>query len=78
MSRAAFRAVEYAFATTERSHLTGSTWYDNPASYRLLQKLGFQHWQTRYIHAKARNRPTLVYNQRLTRADWQRLRTSAQ
>ena len=78
MSQAARCAVAHAFDTTERDMLTGSTWFDNPVSYRLLQKLGFVHWQTRYIHAKARNRPTLVYNQRLTRTDWDRLRTTAQ
>ena len=78
MSRAAGRAVDHAFATTDRAHLTGSTWHENPASYRVLQKLGFRHWQTRYTHAKARNLPTLVYHQRLTRADWDRLRSAAQ
>ena len=78
MSRATRRAVAEAFATTGLTHLTGSTWWDNPASYRVLQKLGFQHWQTRFIHAKARNMPTLVNNQRLERSHWDRLRTVAQ
>ena len=78
MSRAAHHAVAEAFATTERDHLTGSAWFDNPASYRILRKLGFFHWQTRYIHAKARNRPTLVHHLRLTRADWHRLSSAAQ
>ncbi|SFS11130.1 GNAT family N-acetyltransferase [Yoonia litorea] len=78
ISKAARDAVAHAFATTDRSHLTGSTWFDNQASYRVLQKLGFRHWQTRYIHAKARGRPTLVFNQRLERADWDRLRSQSQ
>ncbi len=70
MSKAARAAIHHAFQTTARDHLTASTWFDNAASYRLLQKLGFLHWQTRYIHAKARNRPTLVQHQRLDRATW--------
>ena len=78
MSQAARRAVDQAFATTDRQFLTGSTWHDNPASYRLLQKLGYRHWQTRYIRAKARNMPTLVHNQRLERSDWYRLSSQAQ
>lgn len=78
MSRAARAAVDHAFETTKRDYLTGSTWYDNAASYRLLQKLGFRHWQTRYTHAKARKMPTLVHHHRLTRADWDRLRSAAQ
>jgi len=76
--RAAVTAIKHAFATGDRNVLTGSTWSDNPASYRVLQSLGFQHWQTRYMHAKARNRPTLVQHMRLTRADWDRLRSTAQ
>ena len=75
---AATKAIEHAFASTARKYLTASTWWDNPASYRVLQKLGFVHWQTRYMHAKARNRPTLVQHLRLTRADWDRLRSTPQ
>ncbi len=70
MSEAARTAINHAFQTTDRDHLTASTWHDNPASYRVLQKLGFVHWQTRYIHAKARNIPTLVHQHRLTRTRW--------
>ena len=76
-SRAASSAIDHALATTNRDLITGSTWYDNPASYRVLQKLGFQHWQTRHIRAKARGRPTLVHHHRLERKVWERLRTTA-
>ena len=75
MTRACRHAVAHAFATTDRTYLTGSTWWDNPASYAVLAKLGFQHWQTRYTHAKARGLPTLVHHQRLLRSDWDRLRS---
>ncbi|MEO1640617.1 MAG: GNAT family N-acetyltransferase [Pseudomonadota bacterium] len=76
--RAATAAITHAFATTKRDVLTGSTWWDNPASYRVLQKLGFVHWQTRYVRAKARGLPTPCNELRLTRADWDRLRSTAQ
>jgi RimJ/RimL family protein N-acetyltransferase len=77
MGQAARAAIDHAFASGDRDVLTGSTWHDNAASYRLLQSLGFQHWQSRYMHAKARARPTMVYHLRLTRSDWDRLRTAA-
>ena len=78
MSKAAKHAVGHAFATTDRDHLTGSTWYDNPASYKLLQRLGYRHWQSTYIRSKARGLPVMVYHQRLTRETWDRLSTAAQ
>ena len=73
MGRATRTAVAHAFATTDRDHLTGSTWHDNPASARVLERLGFVHWQTCYIHARARGLPTLVHHRRLTRAAWDAL-----
>ena len=78
ITKAAQTAVNHAFTTSDRDYLTASTWSDNTGSYRVLQKLGFEHWQTRYMHAKARNRPTLVQHQRLTRDTWDRLRTAPQ
>ena len=77
MVRAACTAVDHAFATQDRDVITGSSWYDNPASYRILQRLGFQHWQTRYVRSKARGVPTLVHHLRLTRATWERLRSGS-
>lgn len=72
-SRIAADAVARAFATTSRGHLTGSVWSDNHGSAAVLRKLGFVHWQTRYLRSKARRLPTLVYHMVLTRADWDRL-----
>lgn len=77
-SQAVTAAINHAFDTTERALLTGSTWHDNAASFRVLQKMGFAHWSTRFVHAKARGMPTLVHNHRLTRAAWDRLRTASQ
>jgi len=70
MSRATRAAIDHAFQTTERDYLTGSTWEDNATSARLLGKLGFVHWQTCYIHSRARGFPVLVHHRRLTRAAW--------
>ena len=78
ISRATSKAVDHAFQTTDRDLLTGSTWYDNPTSARILAKLGFVHWQTCYIHSKARGFPALVHQRRLSRADWDRLRSAQQ
>ena len=72
MRRAARAAVDHAFQTSDRDHLTGSTWYDNPTSARLLERLGFVHWQTTYIRSRARGFPVLVHHRRLTRTAWER------
>jgi RimJ/RimL family protein N-acetyltransferase len=77
-SQALTTAINHAFKTDDHDMLTGSTWYDNRASYRVLQKMGFEHWATRYERAKARGLPTLVHYHRLTRITWDRLRTTPQ
>ncbi|MEY1555434.1 GNAT family N-acetyltransferase [Yoonia sp. R2331] len=73
MGRATRKAVATAFSGSDRDHITGSTWHDNPASARVLERLGFVHWQTVYIRSIARGLPTLVHQRRLTRAAWQTL-----
>ncbi len=77
-TKATEAAVAHAYATQDRDVITGSTWYDNPASARVLGKLGFVHWQTRYVRSKARGFPVLVHHRKLTRETWQRLRSAAQ
>jgi RimJ/RimL family protein N-acetyltransferase len=67
-------AVNKGFDDLGLDVITATTWHDNPASARVLKKLGFIHWQSYYEKSKARGIPTLVYQYRLTRADWQRLR----
>ena len=68
-ARAARIAVDRAFAEG-RTVLSASTWHDNPASHRLLRRLGFVHWQTHFAHSVARKRPCLLRRYRLDRADW--------
>ena len=77
-SQAARDAVAHAFATSDRDHLTGSVWHDNIASAKVLRRLGFEHYATRYRHARARGLPTLCLTHRLTRDIWDRLSQPAQ
>jgi len=75
---AATAAIDRYLAITMHDVIVGSTWVDNPASARVLEKLGFVHWQTRYVQSVARGYPELVHHRRLTRSNWQRLRTVQQ
>lgn len=61
-----------------RDVIKASVWHDNAASARLLRKFRFVHCRTDYANAKARRIPTLLYHFRLTRTDWDRLRTASQ
>ena len=70
-TRAARAAIDHAFDTADLTEIQGSTWHDNPASGRVLQKLGFRHWSTRFERAKARRMPTLSFNYRLSRRTWE-------
>ena len=74
---AARHAIAQAFDLLDLDVITGGTWEDNPASMRILQKLGFQHWQTRYVRSVARGYPVRVFHHRLTRAVWDRLNANA-
>lgn len=77
MTQAATNAIDAYFATgAER--LDADSWHDNLASQRVLEKLGFVHWSTRYEKAKARQLPTLSHQLRLSRDTWHGLRTAAQ
>ena len=67
------RAVDRAFGDLGRTRLVASVWHDNPASYSVLSKLGFVHWQTAFVRGAVRY-PTPTYLFRLTRARWSALR----
>lgn len=70
-SRAARDAVAHAFATDpELSTIRASTWHDNPASHRILLRLGFRQWQTRFVPSPARGVPNLCRHYKLRRTDW--------
>jgi RimJ/RimL family protein N-acetyltransferase len=69
-TQAATYAINHHFATTDATVITGSTWIDNDASQHVLMKLGFKHWQSRYIRSRARGFPVMVRHNKLTRDDW--------
>jgi RimJ/RimL family protein N-acetyltransferase len=76
-TEASIFALNKAFDLLDLDVITGSTWLDNPASERVLLKLGFQHWQTHFDHSTARGFPVQVRQYRLTRKDWDRLKARA-
>jgi RimJ/RimL family protein N-acetyltransferase len=67
MGQATFDTISHAMATTDHAYFDASYWHNNPASGRVLAKLGFRHWQTRYELSKARRIPLLTHYTRLTR-----------
>lgn len=77
-TRAGADALDHAFAHFDWPQIQATVWHDNPASARVLEKLGFDHWSTRFDVARARGLPTLVQCYRLTRARWHGLRSAAQ
>lgn len=75
VTRAVHAALETAFADPKLGAIAATTWHDNLGSHKILIRLGFTHWQTRYEHALARGLPTLSRHYRLTRAAWDALET---
>ena len=78
MGQATFDAMSYAMAVTDHAYFDASFWHDNPASGRVLAKLRFRHWQTRYEPSKARRIPLLCHHTRLKRDDWHGLSKAQQ
>jgi len=76
-TRAARAALTRGFGSWGWPEIHAATWHDNPASSRVLQKLGFVHWRTAYERSRARGAPTLGHDFRLTRPDWDRLSNRA-
>jgi RimJ/RimL family protein N-acetyltransferase len=70
MTAAARHAIRHGFATRDIACINASVWHDNAASHRVLTKLGFTHWQTRFEQSKARGIPTQCQYYRLRRTDW--------
>ncbi|NDV01061.1 GNAT family N-acetyltransferase [Pseudoroseicyclus tamaricis] len=67
---AATYALTIAFGQG-RAEITGSAWVDNPASARVLLKLGFTEEAMQLDYSKARRRIVAIRRFRLTRADWE-------
>ncbi len=60
-----------AFRRYDWDEITAVVWADNPASDRVLLKLGFQQTGQREEYSKARGVDFLSYDYVLTRADWE-------
>ncbi|WP_373352784.1 GNAT family N-acetyltransferase [Pseudoroseicyclus sp. CXY001] len=68
-TRAGRAALTAAFAG-EVEAITGSAWADNPASARVLLKLGFQELPLQLDWSKSRREVVAIRRFRLARADW--------
>jgi RimJ/RimL family protein N-acetyltransferase len=73
-TQAATHAMAHYFDTTDNDILHATTWIDNGGSHRVLEKCGFQHWQSLYERSKARGYPVQSRHYRLTRTRWDALR----
>lgn len=78
MSQATTDALNHACTDYDFTEFHASAWHDNPASKRILEKLGFWHWQTQFVHAKARGFPVACHFMRMPRDKWDGLSKAAQ
>lgn len=78
MTLAVNEALTHAFEVDMRKQVCACTWFDNPASMRVLTKAGFEKTGETTDHAKARNAPTLSFTYSLSSDRWQTLRRHAQ
>jgi len=68
----AHRLVNYAFAALDLETVHAGWFYDNPASGRVLAKLGARHNGSAMRDCRARGRAVLCHDMLLTRADFLR------
>ncbi|HKX65177.1 MAG TPA: GNAT family N-acetyltransferase [Rhizomicrobium sp.] len=71
-TEAAHRLVSHAFAALGLETVHAGWFYDNPASGRVLAKLGARHNGSAMRDCRARGRPVLCHDMLLTRADFLR------
>jgi len=69
--------IARSFATYDWSEITAVAWVDNPASVRVLQKLGFENRPDSVEDCAARGEKVLARNFALTRARYESLRNRA-
>jgi len=68
----AHRLVRYAFEALGQETVHAAWFYDNPASGRVLAKLGARHNGSAMRDCRARGRAVLCHDMLLTRADFLR------
>ena len=71
-TEAAHRLVAYAFEALDLETVHAGWFYDNPASGRVLAKLGARHNGSAMRDCRARGRAVLCHDMLLTRADFLR------
>ena len=74
MTRALSLKIDEHFADEEKTLLKSCVWHDNPASARVLEKVGFQQTIECSDFCKARNEEVKAIHYELSRADWDRQR----
>ena len=72
MTRALELRLEQEFAKPDAEGVKSCVWVDNPASARVLEKLGFKRSHTCRDFSKARDEDVDAIHFTLTRADWEK------
>lgn len=76
-SEAADEMLRFAFADLKLKKVFAGHFADNPASGRVLAKLGFRHLYDAEIASLARGATALSHEMEVTREDWQKARMRA-
>ena len=76
-SEAAAEILRFAFEDLKLAIVFAGHFHDNPASGRVLARLGFRHLYDAEIASLARGATALSREMELTRADWRRARMGA-
>src|SRR6056300_1631494 len=70
ITRVARALVEYVFCNTSLDVITSGVYSDNPASLRVMEKLGFREIDPNKWYSRARQGTVQCRNFALTRMDW--------
>lgn len=76
MTRALELRIAEEFENPEVDEIKACVWHDNPASARVLEKVGFRITMKCSDFCKARNEEVKAVHYELSRADWDRQRTA--
>ena len=71
MTRALMLKVDQCFTNSEIDELKACVWHDNPASARVLEKVGFKRAFTCSDYCKARDAEVEAIHFTLSRKDWE-------
>ena len=74
MTQAATEVLDVYFDATDNDSVPSGYLYDNPASWRVQEKLGFVHTGEKQVHAHSRGGLVRSIRTKMTRDVWQRRR----